>query len=117
MRRRAQPMLDMVKMKYAIVSAICASLGKCWVRPIRPARGSPSPRENPVSEIHRCPNPECAICQGEGWVCENHPNVAWLGGDGCCGGAGMPCGCNPDAQFPPGTDILCSVYSDGETIQ
>lgn len=36
----------------------------------------------------------CANCDGEGWVCENHPEVPWNGGDGCCGGAGMPCSCN-----------------------
>ena len=39
--------------------------------------------------------PECANCDGEGWVCEYHPEVPWLDGDGCCGGAGMPCSCNP----------------------
>lgn len=37
----------------------------------------------------------CANCDGEGWVCENHPEVPWGEGDGCCGGAGMPCVCNP----------------------
>lgn len=37
----------------------------------------------------------CGICKGEGWVCENHENIAWNYGDGClCGGAGMPCKCN-----------------------
>jgi hypothetical protein len=36
----------------------------------------------------------CANCDGEGWVCEDHPEVPWNGGDGCCGGAGMPCKCN-----------------------
>ena len=39
--------------------------------------------------------PICANCDGEEWVCENHPEVPWLEGDGCCGGAGMPCSCNP----------------------
>lgn len=37
----------------------------------------------------------CANCDGEGWVCEDHPEVPWGSGDGCCGGAGMPCICNP----------------------
>ena len=37
----------------------------------------------------------CANCDGEGWVCEDHSEVPWLDGDGCCGGAGMPCVCNP----------------------
>ncbi len=36
----------------------------------------------------------CKICLGEGWVCEDHPDKAWKDGDGCCGGAGMPCKCN-----------------------
>lgn len=36
----------------------------------------------------------CRICKGQGWVCENHPGNAWMGGDQeCCGGAGMPCSC------------------------
>lgn len=37
----------------------------------------------------------CANCDGEGCVCENHPEVPWLEGDGCCGGAGMLCICHP----------------------
>lgn len=37
---------------------------------------------------------KCANCDNEGWVCENHPEVPWGDGDGCCGGAGMPCKCN-----------------------
>ncbi len=37
----------------------------------------------------------CANCNGEGWVCENHPEIPWNGGyQTCCGGAGMPCACN-----------------------
>lgn len=36
-------------------------------------------------------SPECPVCFGDGIVCEDHPNVAWCDGDGCCGGAGMPC--------------------------
>ncbi|MDX2349179.1 MAG: hypothetical protein QNK32_02195 [Porticoccus sp.] len=36
----------------------------------------------------------CANCDGEGWVCEDHPEVPWRDGDGCCGGAGSPCSCN-----------------------
>ena len=39
-------------------------------------------------------DPECEICNGEGWVCENHSDKPWLEGE-CCGGAGMPCVCNP----------------------
>jgi hypothetical protein len=36
----------------------------------------------------------CPICLGLGWVCENHPDLAWDKGLGCECGAGMPCGCN-----------------------
>ena len=50
----------------------------------------------------------CEICQGEGWVCENHPEIKWNNGNGHlkqfkfyeqCFGAGMPCKCNT-AQPP-----------------
>ena len=43
--------------------------------------------------------PDCEICNGEGWVCEDHPDIAWQEGDGCCGAAGMPCNCNPLAVY------------------
>jgi hypothetical protein len=39
-------------------------------------------------------DPNCKICLGLGWVCENHRNRIWdlmLGGCEC--GAGMPCEC------------------------
>lgn len=37
----------------------------------------------------------CPFCYGEGWVCENHPDNAWMEGEQkCCGGAGAPCRCN-----------------------
>ena len=45
-------------------------------------------------ELEATNDPECNICSGEGWVCENHSDKAWGHGDGCCGGAGMPCKCN-----------------------
>lgn len=42
------------------------------------------------------------MCQGIGWVCENHPMKAWGGlidekdSETVCNcGAGMPCICNP----------------------
>jgi hypothetical protein len=38
-------------------------------------------------------NPNCPICHGIGWVCENHPEKAW-DKEGCTCGAGMPCKCN-----------------------
>lgn len=35
---------------------------------------------------------DCRNCAGEGWVCENHLDMPWQGGDQtCCGGAGAPC--------------------------
>jgi hypothetical protein len=55
---------------------------------------------------------KCEICGGEGWVCENHPFIAWDDGDGCpCGGAGAPCRCNPFALVPPGTEIIAEFSS------
>lgn len=40
-------------------------------------------------------NPNCPICRGLGWVCENHPYLAWTKDRrGCQCGAGMPCACN-----------------------
>jgi hypothetical protein len=37
--------------------------------------------------------PDCPVCQGIGWVCENHPDKPWDGEKGCICGAGMPCIC------------------------
>lgn len=41
-------------------------------------------------------NPDCKICLGLGWVCENHPDRAWSQELGCQCGAGMPCRCQGD---------------------
>lgn len=42
---------------------------------------------------------DCPCCGGEGWVCENHLDVAWGDGAGCeCGGAGTNCVCNPEGH-------------------
>jgi len=38
-------------------------------------------------------DPDCRLCLGIGWVCENHPKRAWAEVLGCQCGAGMPCGC------------------------
>jgi hypothetical protein len=43
-------------------------------------------------------NPNCTICHGIGWVCENHPEKAWDKEIGCTCGAGMPCKCNSDEE-------------------
>lgn len=49
----------------------------------------------------------CEICKGELWVCENHMDVPWNGGNQtCCGGAGSPCECNPEGKCAPGMTIL-----------
>ena len=40
-------------------------------------------------------DPDCKVCLGIGWVCENHPNRAWSQELGCQCGAGMPCRCVP----------------------
>ena len=40
----------------------------------------------------------CANCDGEGLVCEDHPEVPWMGGLGCCAlGEGVPCSCQTPA--------------------
>jgi len=48
----------------------------------------------------------CAVCEGERWVCEDHPFKAWGDGDGCCGAPGMPCVCNPGNEPPPGSVMV-----------
>ncbi len=55
---------------------------------------------------------KCKNCNGQGWVCEAHPNVPWGDGVNCCGAAGEPCKvCNPSKgrddppRMPPGTTI------------
>lgn len=42
---------------------------------------------------------QCSKCDGTGWVCENCRTV-WeqSTGETCCG-AGMPCDCNPSADY------------------
>jgi hypothetical protein len=49
--------------------------------------------------------PNCPICFGLGWVCENHPRLPWTGESGGCQcGAGMPCVCN--REDPPDTSQI-----------
>jgi hypothetical protein len=43
---------------------------------------------------------KCKNCDDGGWVCENHPDKPWRDGEGCCGGAGMPCPVCNDAKPP-----------------
>lgn len=44
-------------------------------------------------------DPHCFLCDGTGWVCENHPEQPWGGmtstREACECGAGAPCRCNP----------------------
>ncbi|MBT2325043.1 hypothetical protein J7E62_22170 [Variovorax paradoxus] len=47
---------------------------------------------------------KCVHCLGPGWVCEDHEDrpsaLLTEGKGGCdCGGAAVPCTCNPDAAF------------------
>jgi hypothetical protein len=43
-------------------------------------------------------------CNGSGWICEDHSELA---ADACqCGGAAMPCRCNPEASRPEGYESL-----------
>jgi hypothetical protein len=47
----------------------------------------------------------CGRCDNCRWVCENHPDKPWLGGNACnCAGGGTPCPvCNrhSDENTPP----------------
>jgi hypothetical protein len=38
-------------------------------------------------------DPNCPVCFGIGWVCENHPMRVWDEKLGCQCGIGMPCEC------------------------
>lgn len=51
----------------------------------------------------------CLLCEGTGWVCEEHPDQPWEGPHACsCGAAGAPCPhCNRPHEgeaprMPPG---------------
>lgn len=50
-------------------------------------------------------NPNCPVCHGLGWVCENHPHLAWTNDAiGCMCGAGMRCECNSSADVDTGIE-------------
>jgi hypothetical protein len=56
----------------------------------------------------------CPNCLGCGWVCEDHPDrpSGLVRTDGCqCGGAGVPCACNPEARFDFAA-VIASVDPD-----
>jgi hypothetical protein len=45
----------------------------------------------------------CSLCDGGGWVCEEHPDQPWQGPHACtCGAADAPCPhCNSAEDEPP----------------
>ncbi|MDE5466040.1 hypothetical protein [Bradyrhizobium sp. CSS354] len=49
-------------------------------------------------------NPNCPICFGLGFVCENHPDRAWSEELGCQCGAGDPCACNRSLDIDAGIE-------------
>jgi hypothetical protein len=49
-------------------------------------------------------NPNCSICFGLGFVCENHPDRAWSEELGCQCGAGEPCECNRSPDINAGIE-------------
>lgn len=55
----------------------------------------------------------CNLCRDTLWVCENHPTEP---AHDCqyCEGAGMPCVCNPGAEFPPGMTIIAEFIPLGD---
>ncbi|RZL86314.1 MAG: hypothetical protein EOP82_30345 [Variovorax sp.] len=46
------------------------------------------------------PRMKCTKCLGSGWVDEDHPGCHRIVSDGgcVCGGAAVPCKCNPGAE-------------------
>ena len=50
-------------------------------------------------------NPNCPICGDLGWVCENHPQLAWTRDPrGCQCGAGMRCAYNGSDDIGPSVE-------------
>jgi hypothetical protein len=51
------------------------------------------------------------MCHGCRWVCVAHPDKPW--DDGCtvtgCDAEGIACVCNPNAEMPPGVQVIASV--------
>lgn len=58
-------------------------------------------------------NPDCPICFGLGWVCENHPKLVW-DERGCECGAGMTCACNSTPEVDQGIEEpdVTQVFQD-----
>jgi hypothetical protein len=50
-------------------------------------------------------NKKCPICNGVGWVCENHPSESFDFELGCTCGEGIPCECN-DSDPPDTSQVI-----------
>ena len=68
---------------------------------------------------------QCEICNDEGWVCENHREIAWDSGNAtCCKqagkkfdcGAGAPCKCNQLAHHNF-KEVFAEVKPEDSEIQ
>lgn len=51
-----------------------------------------------------CRSQRSCLCEGTGWVCEEHPHLPFEHDDctsksGRCAGPGIPCRCNPRAEY------------------
>jgi hypothetical protein len=62
-------------------------------------------------------DPNCKICFGLGWVCENHPDKAWSKEFGCQCGAGMPCECSRAEGYEEPDTSKVIDQSPAQTIQ
>lgn len=52
--------------------------------------GIPNPDHRPDGD------PDCPLCRGEGYACEDHPDLPWHHVNGDTDGAGVNCPrCNP----------------------
>jgi hypothetical protein len=55
----------------------------------------------------------CPHCQGERWICEEHPALPWPHGE--CAGPGVPCpACNATEPPQPPPDFVSLVCADVE---
>jgi len=55
----------------------------------------------------------CANCDGEGWVCGEHPKVPWYDSESCCGAASVPCSCNEECELTLEIDDSNGVETKG----
>ncbi|KAB2873401.1 MAG: hypothetical protein IT503_01685 [Burkholderiaceae bacterium] len=52
----------------------------------------------------------CSLCEGSGWLCDEHPDLPWSHDDDCEGG-GIACRCNELARLP-----LREVFVDFDAL-